>query len=726
MSRFYFLFLTMIGQLYSTAQESNVTIPMYEAEISLDGDLNESIWDSLSPMTNFTNHFPNDEGFADQQTEVRLFHNGSALYIGVVYHDVTAQSDVSTLKRDVYVEGIFLSDCFGIAIDPLNNKDAGYLFALNAKGVQYDALIGNSNRLNDSWNARWRGKTVVQGTDKIYEFEIPLEAINFRSGDQDWGIQFFVNDIKMNLISSFTASPRNFEAFDLRFTTPMKVEQLSQKSTNRFSVVPSLSSNYRNDKVTNTQNFNIQPSIDGQYNITSSLRLDVTLNPDFSQVDVDQQVTNLSRFAINFPERRKFFLENSDLFSNLGTFEVNPFYSRRVGAASDISHGMKLSGNIGRATRIGLINVATKSTERVDGQNYTVGVARNNFSKSLVGTAFIVNTARKDNYNRNAGANLDYRSNNGRWKVNTQLAQAFTSGESMQQEIATDKRDHSFKALAVQYDTKQFEWNASVQDIGKNYIAETGFIPFQYNFNSETNESIREGYVSYDAGFQVRAFPKDSKHVDWIRRFWLQSNFVFNEDGTPRFTTHFYSPFAIRFKDASYVYVAGLTRVDHLRYSFDFLGNGAPILPGKYIHTFGRTGYWSTPNKPFSYRLKFEYGQFYSGTRLNPQVDIVFRKLPLATISASYVMNKVSLRELGQRTFHLIRLTSEIYFNNQMNWTTYVQYNTQANNMNITSRVQWEYEPLSYIYLVATNNFNESITHQNWGVNFKVTKRFDF
>jgi hypothetical protein len=100
--------------------------------------------------------------------------------------------------------------------------------------------------------------------------------------------------------------------------------------------------------------------------------------------------------------------------------------------------------------------------------------------------------------------------------------------------------------------------------------------------------------------------------------------------------------------------------------------------------------------------------------------------LPFANLELSYDINAIDLNELGKQTFHLTRFIGEIFFNNRLNWTTYVQYNTQRDNFNINSRLQWEYKPLSYIYLVISDNYNQDISRQNWGVAFKMNYRFDF
>ncbi len=714
------LILFQIIALGAFAQQDNYrSIPFLAESVKINGELSDAVWEKVTPFTGFHNHFPADEGLAEQQTEVRIFHNQKFLFIGATYFDKEERNNINSLKRDLYWESMFLSDCFGIVLDPFEEGDNGYYFGVNASGVQYDALIGGINNLNDSWNTIWRSETSKKGTEKYYEIAIPLDAINFNTQKNTWGIQFFINDTKTNQFSTLVHSPRNFVQYDLRFMEQVHIDNLPKEVGQKFSVLPSIALSYSKDKVNDLKDNDFTPSIDGQYNITSSLRLDVTLNPDFSQVEVDQQVTNLSRFAINFPERRKFFLENSDLFNNLGTDLSNPFYSRRIGSETNILAGAKLSGNIGKKTRIGLLNVQTKNEdeEEIKGKNYSVLVGRQNLSDQFIASLFLVNSQNSQSYNRIGGSNLNYKSENNKWISNLNYAQAFTN---------TTSDENHFVNAEITYQTRKLNWTTAFQKAGKNYISETGFVPLIYNYDAATDETTREGYNRLFGEIQLKHFPKNSKSIDWMRVFWINSTAVFNEDNSFRENRIFFSPFAIRFKNSSYVYVSFDNRIEELNYNFDFLQNGNFIKPGKYNHTFGRVGYWSPNNRKFYYTVKFEFGQFYNGTRINPLVTVAYRLLPRAVLSASYETNKVDLEELGNKNFHLAKLTTEIYFSNRLNWTTYLQYNTQQDNFNINSRFQWEYKPLSYIYLVFSNNYDGDFMEKSWGISFKVNRRFDF
>ena len=695
------------------------TISYMDYSPKVDGLLTEPVWEEVYTFTNFYNHFPQDDGLAQNQTEVKIFHNGEYLFIGAIYHDSEERNNISSLKRDVYRDAMHLSDCFGIILDPYNDGNNGYFFAVNANGVQFDALIGNINQMNESWNAVWKSQVSKKGTDKYYEIAIPLDAINFNPNQHLWGIQLYTNDAKKNIYSTLEYSPRNFTQFDLRYSKKIILQDLPKKVSNRFSVLPSLAMNLESNQIENTTTKDVIPSLDAQFNITSSLRLDATINPDFSQVEVDQQVTNLTRFAINFPERRKFFLENSDLFNNLGTWDSNPFYSRRIGSETDIQFGAKLSGNISSNTRIGILNVQTKKDEEnsAQGKNYTVLVGRQHLSNAWTGTLFLVNSQQNKLFNRVAGSHLNFKSKDNKWTSDINYAQAFTNDS---------KSNNGMYRARVAYQNRKFNWNASAGRIEKNHITETGFTPQLYNYDALTQETTRETFNSTDFEIQLKHFPKNSKRIDWMRRFWIENSSIWNDDMSLRDNFLFFSPFAIRFKDRSYVYASIIHRIENLTYNFDFLQNENLITPNNYKYLYGRIGYWSPTNRKLYYALKFEYGQFYGGTRINPFLTMSYRLLPRAVLSASYSMNDVDLNEKGRKTFHLAKLTSEIYFNNLLNWTTYLQYNTQLDNFNINSRLQWEYKPLSYIYLVFSNNYDNHLLEKNWGLSFKINRRLDF
>ncbi|WP_299835658.1 DUF5916 domain-containing protein [uncultured Tenacibaculum sp.] len=707
-------FVSLVG----FAQSSS--IPFKTVAIEIDGKLNEEVWKTIPTHTNFHNLLPTDEGLAKNQTEVKIYHDGEFLYIGAVYHDTTSKQQVSSLKRDV---SIGISDAFVMVLDTQHQQQNGNLFAVNTYGTQVDALVQRNETgygLNFSWNAVWRTKTSVIGNDKVYEIAIPFKALNFDKQNTTFGVQFYVRDIKNNSWTILTDLSRNYPTFDLRFTRAFTLEEVPETIRSRFAVSPSVTLNYQN--VDSDEETMFRPSLDVQYNVSSSLKLDATINPDFSQIDVDQQVTNLSRFSVFFPERRNFFLENADLFSNLGTSDVNPFYSRKIGAENEIQFGLKLSGNIAQKTRVGVMNVQTDKNENINAQNYTVLVGEQQLLKQLSATAFLINRQEidgfnfVDDYNRVTGVNLNFKSDNKKWIGLANMAMSFNDDVSGK---------NKFFNVGIDYNDRGLQGGFSIKNVQDNYLTDVGFTPRLFTYDAINDLLVREGYYQTSSSLQYTKFYDESKNLNSIRYVNYVNDTYFDIDGSLNQMSHFLNS-AVFFKDFSAVYyVLNYDDID-LKYGFDILGNGNAISPDNYQNWNVKVGYNSANNQQFRYRVNIQKGKFYGGDKISGGVYLNYQLLPFANLELSHDVNSIDLQELGKEVFHLNRFTGQIFFNNRLNWTTYVQYNNQRNNFNVNSRLQWEYKPLSYVYLVITDNFDENFNRTNWGVAFKMNYRFDF
>lgn len=703
------------------------TIPFINETLTVDGNLGESVWEQATEFTNFNNFYPIDEGLANNQTKVKVFHNGEHLYIAAIYDDTTAENIIGSLKRDAHLNTVVYSDAFGIAIDPFKKENNGYYFTVNAGNAQLDALInfdGTSYDINESWNATWQSAVTTKGNKKHYELAIPFKALNYDVNNNTWGIQFFYRDFKVPNWTILSDMSRNYFQYDLRFTQAVTIEQLPKNNTSRFTATPSLTYNYQEQLTENKKKSTFVPSLDVQYNITSSLRLDATINPDFSQVDVDEQVTNLTRFAFNFPERRNFFLENSDLFNTLGTAGVNPFYSRRIGGKTDMQFGLKLSGNVLSNTRIGLLNAQTEKSDTQAAQNYSVLVGRQKLSDAFTTSGYLVarqeteNFTFKDDYNRVTGINLNYKSKNNKWSGQTNYAKSFSDRVS-------DNND--FFNIESEYNTRETYLKGAFKTVRENFITDVGFTPRLYNYDAITNTMSRNSYLDSYVNFQKRHYPKNSKVIDNYRYLYIQNDAFWDGKGAlTESQTNIGNTIWFK-KNLSAIYAYLNHEYTNLNYGFDLLRNGNPLAPDQYNSVYTHFGYNNTSsNKNFYYRGELSFGSYFNGKRTAAELFAGYRLMPFATVSTYYEQNRIDLNELGSKTFHLVKFTGEVFFTNRLNWTTYVQYNNQINNFNINSRLQWEYKPLSYVYLVVTDNFDDTIYRTNWGVAFKMNYRFDF
>ena len=210
-------------------------------------------------------------------------------------------------------------------------------------------------------------------------------------------------DSKTNERAAWNGVPRNFRPYSLSYFGELIWDKPLPKPGSNISIIPYVaggaSKNFEENEGTQ-----LEREIGGDVKIavTPSMNLDLTFNPDFSQVEVDRQVANVDRFEIFFPERRQFFLENADLFASFGTEDTRPFFSRRIGVAIDtatgsnvqnrIFGGFRLNGKVNNRLRIGLLNMqAAKDNDiSLPSLNYTVAALQQQvFSRSNISAIFV-------------------------------------------------------------------------------------------------------------------------------------------------------------------------------------------------------------------------------------------------------------------------------------------------------------------------------------------------
>ena len=691
--------------------------------IDADGRLDEAAWEQIPTYQGFHNFFPINEGLAKMDTEVKIYHDGKYLNVAFVYHDSLAEVRVNSLKRDNYGAGFHLSDCVGLVIDPYNNQNRAYLFSINGAGTQLDALIANYDNENLSWDALWESGQSVQGKDKVYEMKIPLSTFSYDANISSWSFQFYTRDAKDRMYTVWNKFQRGFLQFDTRFLRPIEIENLEPSKLAKTTLIPAITTGHGRNLLEEKSESALIPSLDVQYKISDGLRLDATLNPDFSQVDVDQQVTNLTRFNIIFPERRNFFIENSDLFTTLQlASDINPFYSRFIGASQDILMGLKLSGKVSPNTRIGWLNVQSKTGEEELGQNYMVGVVKQQLDPVFNMTAYLVNRQATDDlslendFNRVAGVKGNYLSKNRRWSGFAGYNHSFTDG------IEGDKHAFTFEN---NYNTRTLTFGTKINAVGKNFFTDIGFVPRLDNHDALNQVLVREGYRQFSQSLLVNHFPKNQTTIQTYRLLNANVDLYWDEEGQLYEKNYFYNT-ALFFANQMSTYLNVYHDEVQLKYAFDPLRNENLILPGAYQNTAVRLGFNSDYTQNLYGSVNLQFGSFYQGDRTRFGTRLGYRFLPLLSLQLNYEYNTLAFAELGNQNLHLFGISAEVFFNNQLNWTTYIQYNQQIDNFNINSRLQWEYKPLSFIYLVFADNYSEALHRKDWGINLKINRRLNF
>ncbi|HBH85032.1 MAG TPA: hydrolase [Bacteroidales bacterium] len=691
-----------------------INISKTTAHINVDGILDEPVWLTTDMVTNFHRVTPTDTGYAAAQTEVSVTYTETTLYMGIVCYDPTpGKRPVESLRRDFQFGK---NDNFLVFIDTYNDQTNGFSFGVSAAGAQWDGQQANGGIVNLNWDIKWKSAVKNYDDKWVAEFAIPFRSMRYNGGEAEWGINFSRQDLKSNEKSSWAPMPRQFASATLAFTGSMVWDKPLPDSKLRFSLIPYTSvKTTQNKEAGEPFRTKLNAGGDAKMILSTSMNLDLTVNPDFSQVEVDRQRTNLDRFELFFPEKRQFFLENSDLFANLGTENLRPFFSRRIGLTSPIQAGARLSGNLGNDWRIGLMDLQTGPKDDIPSSNFAVGVLqRKVFQRSNV-SAFLVNkeviffnevdTAFTGNdFNRVAGAEFNLASADNRWTGKTFYHQSFYPGAD---------GDAAAAAANITYSTQYINASLNQSWVGADYTAEVGYIR-------------RRGYYDIGPEFQYKFFPNSSKIVN--HGPILKTMMLFDTDLklTDRESEVSYR---VEWLNKSTIKVDLENSYVYLTYPFDPTNSGGIPLPADSEYRWNEVSatFTSDIRKPFNFMLMSLYGGFFNGTRYSLNSEVYYRFQPYASLALVTSYNNIKMPDpYNSAELILVGPRLDFTFTDKIFFTSLVQYNNQIDNININLRFQWRFAPVSDLFIVYTENaYPAGHEVKNRGFVFKISYWFN-
>ncbi len=688
----------------------SITIKPTSGPITVDGIWEEEAWHQADSITGFTQNFPTDSLHAQAQTIVRILHDDEYIYVmGKMLNKPGDRAYITpSLRRDFRGAA---NDSFSVIFDAFSDRTNGLLFGINPFGVRREALISNGGSGRGSFSLDWDNKWIGQARQYdgywIAEMAIPFKTLRYPEGSDQWLVNFYRVDSEYAERSSWSPIKTTFPIFNLANIREMNWEESTPKPGSNISVIPYIAANSARDfENGTTEKLNAVAGFDVKYAVTAGLNLDITVNPDFSQVEVDQQVTNLDRFEIFFPERRQFFLENADMFSGFGNGRTRPFFSRRIGISRDtltgqniqnpIPFGARLSGKVNNDLRVGLLSMQAGRDEAngLPSYNYSMfSLQQKLFNRSNV-SAFVVNKQTFESedefaseefstFNRAVGVEYNLASANNVWNGNffhhrsydaVQSAAPFSSG------------------LTLNFNNQK--WNVDVfsQIVGAGYNPEVGF--------------VRRTDIQQLAGsFEYNVFPSGGN----VQRH----GFAFDYDMLGNDTYGFLDwdmnlQYSASLRNTSQIWSRIRRQYTYLFDPFDPSGTDGLELPANsdYYNYQVLARYSSDERKKFSYRLSTRSGQYFNGTRLNLEGTISYRYQPLGFTSIDFAYNRINLpKPYSSGTLYLIGPRFDFTFSKSIFWTTFVQYNSQIENLNINSRFQWRFAPVSDIFIVYTDNY---------------------
>ena len=703
MSKYLLLLLLNLGLVASLSAQkinSSYRLPITKAssEILIDGAMDEKAWADAAVATEFFMITPMDTSFAKVRTDVRMSYDEENLYLIVVnYHGMKGPYMVESLRRDF---SFGKNDNFLLFMDPFDDQTNGFSFGANAAGAQWDGIMYNGGSIDLSWDNKWVSKVINYEDKWIFEASIPFKSIRYKKGITEWGINFSRLDLKTTEKSGWAPVPRQFPSASLAYTGTLVWDTPPPEAGANISVIPyALGGISRDIEGGGDTEYKKEVGLDAKISLTSSLNLDLTVNPDFSQVEVDRQVTNLDRFELFFPERRQFFLENGDLFASFGYATIRPFFSRRIGLNAPIQFGARLSGKINKDWRIGAMNMQTGevSDSGLPSQNFTVvALQRQVGARSNIGAIFVNKLSLNYNpdpesdkpvysqFNRNLGLEYNLASRNNHWTGKAMVLQSF----------GPDNIGNGFvHAANLKYATGNLTWNWQHEYVSESYTAEVGYVP-------------RRGYykIAPTAGYLF--FPKSEKILSHGPTGG--TTFFFDKKGEKTDNTT-YLAYSVKWRSQSTLMLwSGYDYIKLLR-PFDPTNSGNETLPVGSEHTWFSWGteYASKPQSVFTYAFSTRAGGYYAGgERFFVSGELGYRFQPYVGITMTANYNQIMLPQpWNTTTYWLVGPRVDVTMTNTLFFTAFVQYNEQMNNINLNTRFQWRFKPASDIFLVYTDNY---------------------
>jgi hypothetical protein len=615
------------------------------------------------------------------------------LYLGVFAFDSEPEALTATeMRRDS--ERILQEDNFQIILDTFRDSRSGYMFVTNPLGAMLDQQVANegeggrfgraSSNVNRDWDGVWEvvAKKVPEGW--IAEIAIPMITLRFpESEPQSWGINLMRNIGRKNEQAFWSPIPKPYSI--TRVSLAGTLDNLSSLNRGRdLRITPFVTGGASRIRSAGVTDDALQRDIgmDLKYGVSASLNLDVTINTDFAQAEVDDEQVNLTRFALFYPEKRDFFLENAGQF-NVGSVSsfnrlADLFFTRRIGLSDTgetvpIIGGVRLTGKLGR-NDIALMDVQTNGVFEESGENFLVArYSRNILTRSKVGALFI-NKAQTNgtHYNRTYAVDMTL-APHANFTVTGFLAKTETPS------ISTGDMAGYLNATWLSQSWRIYGEFGDLQD---NFNPEVGFLP-------------------------RRGIRTTKLHVEWnprpdrwgIRMLSPMYDIMYTTDQQNRLVSrryHFMN--GTVFDNGAYLNIFYNRNYERLDEPF-IVRKGVTIVPGAYRYGQLRLSFNSNQARRVYYNLMLAPQTFFDGTRVDMNATLGARVTNQFSAQASYTRNDIDL-SAGEFKVHLAAFRVDYALSPTLTLRTLTQYNSLSDQWGTSARLRYTYRPGSDIYVV--------------------------
>ena len=672
--------------------------------IRLDGLLDDADWATATPVTDFVQAEPLSGQPASQQTDVRVLFDADYLYIGALLHDSDPSlAVVNDIRKDFIEED---QDDFEVLLDTFGDHRNGYVFSTNIKGAKHDRQVALEGReLNRSWDAVWDVRTHKQADGWTVEMRIPFRALRFsRNGGTLWGINFSRRIRRVNEISFWSPVPR---AFSLnRVSLAGSLVGLETGSAGRDLRVKPYISNTAVRALGTTavpspsMNNSLQVGGDVKAALTPGLTMDLTVNPDFGQVEADEQQVNLTQFSQFFPEKRDFFLENSGVFyvgdaarrsaNALPTPDEDNllFFSRRIGLTSSggaipILGGLRVTGKLTEGTRLGILDVQDRASGATPASNASVFRFRQNLGRAGNDIGFFamqnVHTSGPSYANRVIGVDKNLRLF-GNLDWNSYVVKTSTPGIT--------SGDYGWRTTA-NWEGVFFHGKTGVMELGPGFRNDLGY----YRRTGMRKYLLETGLRPRSPWLRAHGIRELHPHIGW--------SYIDDRSGS-ELAKSLHTGFSVFLNNGGVFEYSENPAFNRLLR--DFKPNAKMALPipaGGYNWTEHWLLFTTDQSRMFGADTKYVWGGLYSGRQQTFSASLLFR--PSYRFKASVGMQRTAA-DLELPRLHFVNsfttVKTSYSFTTNMFIDALSQYDAVSKQFNANVRFNLIHHPLSDLFIV--------------------------
>ena len=661
------------------------------AALRIDGRLEESAWSTADSISDFRQVEPNERGAPSGRTVVRVIVTPDALVFGIrcEYADGTPIVTFAR-ERDAPLQN---EDHVRLVLDTFRDGRSGYVFAVNANGARYDALVSNNGESeNSNWDAAWQASTARTASGWTAEIWIPVRSVLFRRGLTEWGFNV-QRRIQAQQETDRWANPSK----DIKVTQTSRAGLLTDLP--RFdlgigiSVRPAITVGAARDSSTAPRRDRNNASLDLTQRLGANTLGSLTVNTDFAETEVDARRVNLTRFPLFFPEKRTFFLEGADIFDFApgSDQDVIPFFSRRVGLIKGlqvpITVGGKVNGRL-NGTNFGALIVNTRGVDTLRSAG-TVGVVRlkqNVLGESSIGMIATAGDPLGRPGSWLAGPDVTYSTSRFRGDKNL-LVGLWGLGVGR----ADLRGDRSAAGFTLAFPNDLWNVSAKYKRIGEAFDPSLGFVP-------------RAGV--HIANLQLNWQPRPAQPIGplHIRQcFWENEfSFVAGVTGGWQSYRYFMAPVNCRLESGDRFEFNIVPTGERFSQPFD-IADGVTIRGGSYHFQRFRLEAGLAPKRRFSGQATWWFGSFYDGYLNQYALTSAWKPSSLFSVELNGERD-VGLMPEGHFVQNVVGTRVRLNVSPDLQVTSFLQYADESHSVGTNTRLRWTFNPLGDLFVVYNHN----------------------